>query len=206
MKQEREVKGEIAVYNLQDWWLSTFSEEERNFIVAKYNRNEPGPSRLTDINITFSSLHITQFLSTLASWFTKAEYSSIANRIRERMKEEAKRNPRNDSGCIRGRHYTTYVEDVKDLVRAEQLDEAEELLLELLDAVELESKIDNVIPPWYYFELAIVYRKQKEYEKEIETITRYLTQNFGHDYSRHQKLTTRLKKANQLLSKQVKKP
>ena len=79
-----------------------------------------------------------------------------------------------DPGLYAGRHYTEYVELVKQFKRDGDLDAAEKLLLHLLTAVEKESEADRATPaPWYYEQLAIVYRKQKRFEDEIGVIGRH---------------------------------
>jgi hypothetical protein len=68
-------------------------------------------------------------------------------------------------------------QDVVDFLRAKrsgQLDEAERLLLKLIDAEEVEARSKRRgVAPWYYKELAILYRKQKRYDAEIEVLERY---------------------------------
>ena len=61
---------------------------------------------------------------------------------------------------MRGRHYTEWVEPVKQLKREGRLKEAEALLLECVDAVEAQASIEgSPVAPWYYEQLGIVYRK-----------------------------------------------
>jgi hypothetical protein len=83
--------------------------------------------------------------------------------------------PRNAAGQVRGKHYTEWVDDVKALKRHEAYEEALILLSELMDAVEAESRAQNwVIAPWYYEQAAIVKRKLKDYQGEVEVLQRYL--------------------------------
>ena len=80
-------------------------------------------------------------------------------------------------GCYRGRHYTAYLEEVRSLRRASKLEEAERLLLNLIDAVEAESRAQRLgVAPWYYEQLAIVYRKQKNHVGEQEILGRFARQ------------------------------
>jgi hypothetical protein len=52
------------------------------------------------------------------------------------------------------------VEPVKQLKREGRLAEAEELLLECIDAVEAQARTEGgPVAPWYYEQLGIVYRK-----------------------------------------------
>ena len=80
-------------------------------------------------------------------------------------------------GLYRGRHYTEYPDQVRSLKRAGRLEEAERLLLGLIDAVEAESRAERLgVAPWYYEQLAIVYRKQKNRVREQEILERFARQ------------------------------
>lgn len=77
-------------------------------------------------------------------------------------------------GYLRGRHFTTYVEDVKTLKREGKLDEARALLAELIDATEAEARKEKFgVAPWYYAETALICRKQKDRAGEIAVLERY---------------------------------
>jgi len=53
-------------------------------------------------------------------------------------------------GFYKGKHYPEYVDDVQLLIRENKLDEAEKLLLELINAVESEARKNNwAVAPWY---------------------------------------------------------
>jgi len=80
-------------------------------------------------------------------------------------------------GSYKGEHYTEYVDKVKGLKRAGNLDKVEKLVLGLVDAVEKEARAEgHGVAPWYYEQLAIVYRKQKRYKAEIAILERYARQ------------------------------
>lgn len=77
-------------------------------------------------------------------------------------------------GLYNGKHYTEYVEEVKQLRRSGQDQQAEQLLLHLVEATESEARSMNWgLPPWYTEQLAIIYRKRKDYAAEIAIIERY---------------------------------
>ena len=89
--------------------------------------------------------------------------------------EFIKSEPDSKPGYFQNKHYTEYVEIVKDLKRANEYEKAEKLLLILIKAVEAESKANECVPAWgYYEELAIIYRKQKLYDKEIVILEQYI--------------------------------
>jgi hypothetical protein len=103
--------------------------------------------------------------------------------------------PSSGPGTVRGRHFTEYVETVKELRRMGDEEAAEHLLFELLDATETEARThDWGVAPWYYEQLAILYRKQGTPEKEVEILERYAAQQHAPGAS-PPKLLARLEKA-----------
>jgi hypothetical protein len=67
--------------------------------------------------------------------------------------------------------------DIGDLIRDKKYEEAEKLLIEIIE--EMESSAMNTgegIAPWFYEKLAGIYRKTKQNEKQINTIQRFLIQ------------------------------
>jgi len=94
-----------------------------------------------------------------------------------------------------GKHYTEYVNTVKELKSAGQYKKAERLLLNLVDAVEAESKVNNwQVAPWYYEQLAIIYRKQKDKSKEITVLERFANQQIDPAVIETHPLLIRLRK------------
>lgn len=91
------MEGLIRYFNLVDWWLFTFTREERNYIEATYkplglrvsfaHEEEAGP--LTDGLMTSTSQTAAGLLWGLASWFSKGADSDIARRILEKAEELA---------------------------------------------------------------------------------------------------------------------
>jgi len=80
-------------------------------------------------------------------------------------------------GMVDGvRHYTGFVEEIKAFKRVGRLEEAEQLLLRCCDATEDEARVMSWGPPapWYYEQLAIIYRRQKETSKEVAILERYV--------------------------------
>jgi HIRAN domain len=80
-------------------------------------------------------------------------------------------------GSVRGKHFTRYVEQIKQLKREGNYEEAEELLLECVDATEREAAADDLgVAPWYYEQLAIIYRRRHESDKEVAILERFAGQ------------------------------
>ena len=77
------------------------------------------------------------------------------------------------AGRIDGKHFTEYIERIKELKRAQRHDEAIELLLRCVDATEASSL---GTAPGYYEQLAIIYRKDKRFSDEVAILERYARQ------------------------------
>ena len=125
-----------------------------------------------------------------------------------------------ESGSENGNHYTDNVETINQLKRDEKYDEAIALLLKSVELTEKESKKANPKPildekfaflsegrtnvwgvaPWYYEQLAIIYRKQKKYAEEVSILERYEKQPKAPGAG-PKKLAERLIKARELLEK-----
>jgi len=143
----------------------------------------------------------TQFLNGLASWFNNNKDISIAECIHRKLSELAKENPVVAPGYFEGRHFTTYVSDIDRLKKNNQVSEMEELLVNAVKATEDESKFDGGgVAPHYYNELAIMYRKQKNYVKEVAILERFANQKHAPGVM-PAKLLERLKKTKELLEK-----
>ncbi len=105
------------------------------------------------------------------------------------------RKDKDKPGEYKGRHYTEYVDEVTSLKREGRLDEATALLLALIDATEAEAKAEKmIVAPWYYEQLAIIYRGQKDYAAEVTILERYARQPHGPKDT----LSARLKKSRAL--------
>lgn len=78
------------------------------------------------------------------------------------------------AGVLRGRHFTQYASEVKALRRSGDDVAAEQLLLELVDTTEAEAREEDCgVAPWYYEQLAIIYRKREDPTAEISILERY---------------------------------
>lgn len=181
-KDNQKIEGYIGYYGLADWWLSEFTEEERQYIVDRFRPMGTGSGgsslikgKIASLEDTFGEHPVTLFLSGLAGWFRSKADSHIAERINKKMRELGKVNTVDRPGNYQGRHYTTYLEEIKELKRSNSADELERLLLGLIDATEAQAKVEGYgIAPYYTEQLAILYRKQGEYFKEIKILSRYI--------------------------------
>jgi hypothetical protein len=101
-------------------------------------------------------------------------------------------------GFVSGRHYTAYVDHVKELRRQGDEVPAEKLLLRLVEATEAEAREEGWgVAPWYYEQLAISYRKRGNIACEIAILERFVRQQHASGVLPPQ-LLKRLEKARQL--------
>ena len=109
-------------------------------------------------------------------------------------------------GHVDGVHYTEHVEQIQALKRAGRTEDAIALLLKCVDATEEEDRLGSPIvidedeegndvfmadesgaiilegqglgvAPFYYEQLAILYRKAKRFDDEVAILERYAAQN-----------------------------
>jgi len=83
----------------------------------------------------------------------------------------------NHAELYNGSHFSTYVEKVKIFIRNAEFEKAEFLLLRLIEATEAGDNLSHWgVAPWYYERLAILYKKQKRFDEEIEILERFSNQ------------------------------
>ena len=126
-----------------------------------------------------------------------------------------------NAGSMDDAHYTDCIEQIKKLKREGKNAEAIDILLRCVQKTETESKkydskplLDDMfaflregrseggggVAPWYYEQLAILYRKEKQYAKEVEILERYSSQPKALGVG-PKKLAERLIKARELMEK-----
>lgn len=108
-----------------------------------------------------------------------------------------------EHGLVGDKHFSDCVEDIKQLKRELRYEEAISLLLNTINATEHEASVAGTgwgVAPWYYEQLAIIYRKQGRINDEIAILERYDSQEKSIGDS-PQRLKERLVKAKALLVK-----
>lgn len=99
------------------------------------------------------------------------------------------------AGYVDGVHFTRHTDRVAELKRNQKLDEAEFLLLRLIEAAEATTaETSKGPPPWYYEQLAIVRSKLGNLEGEVEVLERYVNASSGCIFGPTDKLLKRLDK------------
>jgi hypothetical protein len=121
------VEGLIAFYELQEWWFSSFTPDEREYIDSSYQPMGAPPHTLTQGTILERKQPAPELLNGLNTWFRSSKDSSIAERIHQKLIEIAKEHPIVKPGSYDGRHFTTYVRDFEILKKSGKFTELENL-------------------------------------------------------------------------------
>lgn len=101
--RKSEIKGEIGYFKLQDWWISAFTQEERDHIEEVFHPMGADPSSkpLTQSDIFYTSQTAAGLLQTLAGWFNNPRDREIAKKIINKAEELAP-----TGGNVLDRHFT----------------------------------------------------------------------------------------------------
>jgi hypothetical protein len=194
------VDGLIAFFGLQEWWFSSFTNDEREYIDNCYLPMGAPHHTLTHGTILERRQPVSEFLNGLNTWFRSSQDSTIAERIHRKLTELGDEHPIVKPVYFNGRHFTTYIKDIESLKKNCKITELVKLLIELVKATEAENAVDGMgVAPAYYGELAKIYRKQKEYSKEVSILERFAKQKHGPGVM-PAKLVDRLNKAKDLIT------
>lgn len=190
--RSKPIKGEIQYYQLQDWWLNTFTEKERNRIedifhpLGADSKSKP----LTEGDISSSSQNAAGLLSALAGWFYKQEDKYIAKRIIEKAYDEAVK-----GSDILDLHFT--LQGVTEIYYRDRdtepaaLDKAIWACKEQINLAEKAAKAflheyPNQPLPAHggYDQLRIIYKKQGNYQAAIELCEQAKKQGWNGDWDK----------------------
>jgi hypothetical protein len=173
----------LKQHGLSDWWFQSFTAEEDRLASERFSPLGFQGLNLADTPEPGETTETAQaFLRSLAGWFRKGEPEEAAIRLRLEAKADelfdAAERPgdiRPADGIYRGRHYTEYVEQIKQLKRDGHLDEAAVTLRALLPVVFGEAAEEGSTPaPWYSEQLAIVETKRSNLAGAVEACDGYL--------------------------------
>jgi hypothetical protein len=95
-------------------------------------------------------------------------------------------------------HYTEAIDIITELKETEQDEELEKILKWCVESTEREDKTG--VAPYYYEELAKLYRRQKDYQGEVAILERFSEQPHGPGV-KPQKLLQRLEKARAIAAR-----
>ncbi|HEX6977634.1 MAG TPA: hypothetical protein VF185_04775 [Patescibacteria group bacterium] len=191
-KKEKQIEGEIGYYSLVDWWLTTFTEEERSHIEEVFHPfgADPNSKPLTEGKIDYSSQNAAGLLHALAGWFNKPGDREIARKIIQKAEELAQKGT-----DVLDLHFT-FQQEIEIYYRDRDTDPT--ALDKAIKACEEQIKIapetakaflkeypGQSLPAHVgYSQLAIILKKQGEYKKVIEVCEQAKKQRWSGDWDR----------------------
>ena len=187
IKRKPKIRGTIGYFGLGNWWLSAFTEQERNYILNKFQPLGRDSNSLISGNITSTSGTAIKFLSGLAGSFYKKDDRYIAYKLISKAEEIIEPNSR-----ILDIHflYGTKIEIAyKDRdTRQNGLEIAIEACQQQIsysakaaDAFKNEYK-DSLPSHKGYKQLAIIREKQKMYDEAIKISENALKEGWAGDW------------------------
>lgn len=191
-KIEGEIKGQIGYYGLEDWWLSEFSEEERNRIeeVFKPMGSDPGSKPLTEGDLSYSSQNAAGLLHALAGWFNKPGERELAKKIIAKATElaQAGSDVLDLHFSLQQRMEIYYRERETD---PNALDEAiracqDQIKIAPQAAKQFLKEYPNQPLPGHagYTQLAIILKKQEKHQEVIELCEKAKEQGWAGDWDK----------------------
>jgi len=189
LRQPPQVQGRIGYFGLQDWWLSAFSDKERQYIQATHQPLGESGDLLTTGAIGYSGQTPVGLLWCLAGWFTKEQDRSIAYRILDKAEELA------SSGApVLDRHFL-YGQEInihyKDRDQQEHMDKA---IWACRQQIALAPEVANAFKDEYedsplpahkgYEQLAIILEKQGSLQEAIELAAQARAEGWSGDWAR----------------------
>lgn len=163
--------GVIGSLGLMDWWMATFTEDERIHIDTVYQPFSTGPDKSLTEGQSVYFEGPAHFLWTLASWFLSPNDRSIAKRIITKAEEEALK-----SGDISDLHFTYdvmiqayYPDRDTDSTALDQTIFACEKQIAIAPQIQrlFKSQWDIIPEHRGYKQLAVIRMKQKNFAEAI---------------------------------------
>ena len=191
-KDAPKVEGKIGSHGLVDWWMSTFTEQERTYILTKYKPLIIGsagddPPSLDQILQRDGSLVIP--LSALATWFQSPQDRHIARRLLVKSEELSE----GSKGKVLDRHFV-YSNMIPIYYRDRNEDpEALDLAIRACEKqIELGPQVSRAFQAEYptqelpshrgFTQLAIIREKEHNYLEAINLAREALRQGWAGDW------------------------
>ncbi len=203
--KKNEIKGEIGYFGLQDWWLTAFTQEERDHIEEVFHPMGADPTSrpLTEGDISYSSGTATGLLQALAGWFNNPRDREIAKKIITKAEELAPA-----GGNVLDRHFTLSEKMVIYYRERETSPEAMETAINACrEQIALATQAAKAFLREYpeqplpahagYRQLRIILEKQGKYDEAIALCEQAKQQGWADDWDKQMETLKRKKaKAN----------
>lgn len=189
-KGKQKIEGQIGYFGLTEWWLSTFSDKEREYIEKAYQPmgHQPNSRSLTQGKISYTSQTATALLSGLATWFTKGDDATIANKILIKAEETGQSNILDLHFTYQGMIQLYYrMRDAEPTALDKAIEACKkQISLAPKAAKEFRREYPNNPLPAHvgYTQLAIVLEKRKEYVEAIHLCKQAQSQGWNEEWEK----------------------
>ncbi|RKX17102.1 MAG: hypothetical protein DRP35_11520 [Candidatus Zixiibacteriota bacterium] len=182
------IGGEIAYYNLEDWWIGDFTDAERKYILKQYQPMGLSDNDIISGQILESSASVVQFLSGLASWFNKDEDRYLAKLICQKAESLLY-----DDTKVLDIHFlyqTKIMVYYRDRDKSDCLDIAITACQQQINVAKqaikaFKKKFEDGLPGHKGFEqLAIILEKKKNFVEAIALCKKALEQGWAGDWDK----------------------
>lgn len=201
LKSNTEIKGEIGYFGLSKWWLSEFTQLERNHILQTFQPLGGSGESLIKGEITSTSQTAIGLLSALAGWFNNEKDRTIAYRMLKKAEDLI-----TDKTDILDLHFL-YNSEIEIYYRHRNRDQ--NALNEAIKACKQQIEIapqaasafnkeykDSPLPTHRgYEQLAIIEEKEKKFNSVIDLAKKAMAQGWNGDWEKRIERGT--KKVNQ---------
>lgn len=195
LENKTPIKGMIGYFGLSEWWLSEFSEKERDIIIKTFQPLGSSGSSLISGDILGTNETIIGFISVLVGWFKKKEDRTIAYKFLKKAEEMI-----NESSRIMDLHsfYHSKLE-IYYKNRNNDPEALEKAIAACKQQIEIAPKVKNAIkrediklgikdsqlPAHKGFEqLAIIEEKQNNYEAAIAISEKAMEQGWAGEWQK----------------------
>jgi len=176
--------GLIGYYGLADWWLTTFTNEEREQIISLYQPLGGLGTSLVEGNISHSSGSAAGLITGLAGWFSKEPDRHIAYKLLAKAQELL------DTAPVLDRHFFCQAKiqiyyrfrDLDDLALEKAVEGCKQQIAmshEAAKAFKAEFGMKQLPRHVGFEQLAIIREKQKEFQDAISVCERAAQEGWG---------------------------
>jgi len=189
-KSQENIGGQIAYYNLTEWWLGTFDKQERNYIVKTFQPLGGSGDDLVKGKIQYSTGSAVSLLSSLAGWFKKVENRKLGYKLLEKAEDliSLKTDILDIHFFYQSKlefYYRFRDIDLESLnIAVEACKKQIELAPKAILAFKKEYGDEKLPMHTGYEQLAIIFEKQKKYDETINLCEQAMKQNWNGEWDK----------------------
>jgi len=201
-KSKPEIGGIIKYFDLDYWWLKELTDDEKEMILDHFNPLGGSDESIIEGKVTFTSQSSIQFMSGLASWFSKPYARHIAYKIIKKAETLIDNNsPPIDVHFLYsakvGIKYRNRDSDPNGLIEATNACKQQISYAHLAAKAFIKKYNDGLPSHKGYEQLAIILEKQKEYNETINLCESAMSQGWAGQWEK------RIERCNKKIDKNV---